>query len=363
MVEIGYDILKIGIKYLFNKWKEKEIEIKERIDQYLRAAAKDGYIENVEAVFIKPRLIELVDVINELFKTKKDLKKIEECSIKYIKLLEEICQKISYEHLSKVLSLKTDVDYEKYGKLKITNEYFDIANIYLYLFEKSSEIYFDISSRMAIRSAKKDIIIIENWEKKLDFIKKSSQNLNKIPKLQQEIKDLFNALIDFNKGQLYYGQGCFIKYYGEKENFLENIENSNGYFQRALHYLRLAEKNLIGLFLTESKSLIFSTNFQLNSNLANYYLNKTMIVANKASNNNEISKKIKKEFKNELRSNLNKLTGASSFRDLRNNMKIVVDDISEEMVNQIYNLDHNHKWDDKTIEKYEEYVNIPARKI
>ncbi len=353
MVEIGYDILKIGIKYLVNKWKEKEVEIKERIDQYLRAAAKDGYIENVEAVFIKPRLIKLVDVTNDLFKIKKDIKKIEEGSKKYIELLEEICQKISYEHLSKVLSLKTEVDYEKYGKLKITNEFFDIANIYLYLFEKSSEIYFDIASRNDFNPAKKDKILIENWEKKLDFIKKSSQNLDKVPNLQQEIKDLFNSLIDFNKGQLYYGQGCLLKYYGDNENFLENIEKSNGFFQKSLHYLRLAEKNLIGLFLHECKNLIFSTNFQLNSNLANYYLNKTMIVAAKAVNYNEFSKKIKKGFKKELKSNFDAFNWRDDFKNLLNNMKMVVGDISDEMINQIYNLDHNHNWDDKIIEKYE----------
>lgn len=111
--------------FIYNKWKEKQKEIESNIDLYLKAAAKDNVISNVDGVFLKPRVLNLVKSasnINKYFeKMKLDLL-MDQCT-DYIKLIGEIETKIPFEHLSKILSLASEIEIDGIGKIENASEF------------------------------------------------------------------------------------------------------------------------------------------------------------------------------------------------------------------------------------------------
>lgn len=286
MVEkIASNLISAGIQFIFNKWNEREKEIKRFIDDYLNAATKDGYIKNIDAVFMKPRILELLEVTKKLSKKERAINKLEELSSRYIQLVEEICQKIQYDHLTKILSLNTTLDYGDFGIIEITDENFDIANAYLLLFERYTEEYKDIDSSYEENTLE----FIEVLEDKLELISKAIEFIEKAKNIDQAIKDFYHSLLLFNTGQLYYAQSTQRIYFLEYEDLLKEIDNVVGYLLRAQHYFEVAEERLVGIYLSECKAMNYWSQYELFNTFYNFFFLKKELILEKALNDEDIT--------------------------------------------------------------------------
>lgn len=134
---MAIELASLGIKAFIDRWIEYKKKIKVSIDEYLKAAAKDHYIEHVDVVLLRGKILDLIKTTEALNKSEKkkdyDISPLIENAKQYILLLKEISDKLPYEHLNNILKLQGKVKEISFGEIEITSDHEEIALVCIYV--------------------------------------------------------------------------------------------------------------------------------------------------------------------------------------------------------------------------------------
>jgi len=134
---MAIELASLGIKAFIDRWIEYKKRIKLSINEYLEAAAKDHYIEHVDVVLLRGKILDLIKTTEALNKSEKkkdyDIDPLIENAKQYILLLKEISDKLPYEHLNNLLKLQGKVKEISFGEIEITSDHEEIALVCIYI--------------------------------------------------------------------------------------------------------------------------------------------------------------------------------------------------------------------------------------
>jgi len=131
-----FELASIGIEYFLKRWSEKKKEIKSMVDDYLKAAAKDRYIQYTDTVMLKGKILDMIKITERLTKSIKKNKSISilsEAAKEYIFYLKAITDKLPYEHLNNILELQGTVNEISFGEIVIKSEFEEISLVCIYI--------------------------------------------------------------------------------------------------------------------------------------------------------------------------------------------------------------------------------------
>jgi len=133
---MAFDLASLGIKYFINRWIESKNKIKNKINEYLEAAAKDKYIKNTDVIILEEKILQMIKTTEKLNKSIKkndsNVDKLIDTSQEYIHLLHEITDRLPYEHLNTLLQLHGTVKEISFGEIQIQHDYEEIALVCIF---------------------------------------------------------------------------------------------------------------------------------------------------------------------------------------------------------------------------------------
>ena len=134
---MAFELASIGIKFFISRWVVSKNKIKNMIDEYLRAAAKDNYIKNVDVVLLKEKILQMINTTEELNKSIKKVGKdpqyLIDAAKNYIQLLKSISKKLPYEYLNDLLQIEGTVQEISFGKIEVNSDYEEIALVCIFV--------------------------------------------------------------------------------------------------------------------------------------------------------------------------------------------------------------------------------------
>lgn len=134
---MAFELASLGIKLFINRWTESKNKIKSMINEYLKAAAKDDLIKNVDVVLLKDKILQMIKTTEDLNKAIKkseyNVKNLINSAKEYTQLLKDISDKLPYEHLNNLLELKGTVKEISFGEIEIKSDYEEIALVCIYV--------------------------------------------------------------------------------------------------------------------------------------------------------------------------------------------------------------------------------------
>lgn len=134
---MAFELASLGIKFFINRWIESKKKIKDNINEYLKAAAKDKIIKNIDAIILRERIFQIIKTTEQLNKSIKksdsNINVLIDTSREYVQLLKEITGRLPYEHLNKILELQGTVKEIPFGEMEVQFEFEEIAFICVFV--------------------------------------------------------------------------------------------------------------------------------------------------------------------------------------------------------------------------------------
>lgn len=200
---MAIELASFGIKAFIDRWVEAKKKIKEGINEYLKAAAKDNYIKNIDAVILKNTIFELIKTSEGLNKSVKKAERnidpLIDFGKEYILLLKQISNKLAYEQLNNILRLQGTVQEISFGKIEIKSDFEEIALVCIYVADVLLKWIYDIFLDL------KHIEINYDVSKKgIEFLKTAQNVLTRKRNVDDKLKQFVNSYLMIYKSTAQY---------------------------------------------------------------------------------------------------------------------------------------------------------------
>jgi len=200
---MAIELASIGIKAFIDRWIEAKKKIKESINEYLEAAAKDNYIRNIDAVILKNSIFELIKTSEELNKSVKkaerDIEPLIDSAKEYILLLKQISSKLAYEHLNNIFRLQGTVQEISFGKIEIKSDYEEIALVCIYVADVLLKWIYDIFLDLKHLEINYDVS-----KKGIEFLNTAQNVLTRKRNVDENLKQFVNTYLIIYKSTAQY---------------------------------------------------------------------------------------------------------------------------------------------------------------
>lgn len=231
---MAIELASLGIKTFIERWIEYKKRIKESINEYLNAAAKDHYIEHIDVVMLKGKILELIKTTESLNKSEKkkdsDLEPLIENAKHYIILLKEISNILPYEHLNNILRLQGKVKEISFGEFEVLSDHEEIALVCIYLADIVLTWLYDV-----FLDPEHIEVNYEVSTKGIEFLLTAQKLLSRKRNINESLKNFVNTyLVMYKSTSQYFLSRKKLKQMVGIKDELTNIANGFNYVIRRL---------------------------------------------------------------------------------------------------------------------------------